>query len=120
VRSVELKKRYGIERDPGFIDNGGYLRGHAHNNYLEALASTGIFGGLAFLAFCVYWTGEALRSRYAFIFVPLIAAFLVSGLFTNTFFDSETLNCILLLYLFSQWTFRWEETNPLIPPLSPV
>jgi hypothetical protein len=49
-----------------------------------------------------------------------MVAFLVSGLFTNTFFDSETLNCILLLYLFSQWTFRWEETNPLIPPLSPV
>lgn len=120
VRSVELKERYGIEKEPGFEDYGGYLRGHSHNNYFEALASTGIFGGLAFLAFCVYWTREALRSRYAFIFVPLIAAFLVSGLFTNTFFDSETLNCILLLYLFSQWTFRWEETNPLIPPLSPV
>lgn len=35
VHSVELKKRYGIGTDDGIIENEGYLRGHAHNNYLE-------------------------------------------------------------------------------------
>ena len=120
VRSVELKGRYGIEKDEWVTENGGYLRGHAHNNYFEALASTGLFGGLAFLGFCGCWTREALRSRYAFIFVPLIVAFLVSGFFANTFFDSETLNCILLIYYFSQWTFHWEKTQPITSPLSPA
>ena len=120
VHSVELKERYGMDTDPGIVDNGGYMRGHAHNNCFEALASTGLFGGLAFLGFCGCWTREALRSRYAFIFVPLIVAFLVSGFFANTFFDSETLNCILLIYYFSQWTFHWEKTQPVTSPLSPA
>lgn len=122
VHSVELKERYGIEKDSIMLDGKlqPYQRGHAHNNYLEALASTGLFGGLAFLGFCGCWTREALRSRYAFIFVPLIVAFLVSGFFANTFFDSETLNCILLIYYFSQWTFHWEKTQPVTSPLSPA
>ena len=124
VHAVELKERYGIEKDSGVIENGKwkmiYFRGHAHNNYFEALASTGLFGGLAFLGFCGCWTREALRSRYAFIFVPLIAAFLVSGLFSNTFFDSETLNCIFLIYYFSQWVLHQEKVHSLTPPLSPA
>lgn len=106
IRSAELKKEFGLPPDRKFKkqknSESGYLQRHAHNNYLEAFASTGVFGGLAFLGFCFCWTREAWRSRYAFIFVPLIAAFLVSGLFENTFFDSEVLNCILLIYLFSQ------------------
>lgn len=109
VHSVELKKRYGMEKDEGIAVNEIYLRGHAHNNYLEALASTGIFGAVAFLGFCGLWTREALRSCYACIFVPLIVAFLVSGFFTDTFFDSETLNGILLIYFFSQWIFHREK-----------
>ena len=109
VHSVELKKRYGMEKDEGIAVNEVYLRGHAHNNYLEALAATGTFGAVAFLGFCGVWTREALRSRYACIFVPLIVTFLVSGFFTDTFFDSETLNCILLIYFFSQWNFHREK-----------
>ena len=112
ARSAELKKEFGLPPDQKFkrqknVED-GYLRRHAHNNYLEAFASTGVFGGIAFLGFCFCWMREAWRSRYASMFVPLIAAFLVSGLFENTFFDSEVLNCILLIYLFSQIVFDTE------------
>src|SRR5690606_23173952 len=65
VRSVELKQRYGIPKDEGVLEGGGYgyLPGHSHNNYLEAFASTGVFGGFAVLGFCAWWVREAYRSR---------------------------------------------------------
>ncbi|MEX2577581.1 MAG: O-antigen ligase family protein [Verrucomicrobiales bacterium] len=109
IYSVELKERFGFEKDT--VDASGepvFFKGHAHNNYLEAFASTGVLGGIAFLGFCFCWLREAWRSEHAAIFVPLIAAFLVSGFFENTFFDSEVLNCILLIYLFSQIVFNRE------------
>lgn len=115
VHSADLKERYGFEKDRRRKVEGQrrreayYFQGHAHNNYLEAFASTGIPGGLAFLAFCAYWVAEASRSRYRLLFLPLILAFLVSGFFENTFFDSEVLNAILLIYLFSQILFREER-----------
>lgn len=106
--SAELKERYGFEKDVvkgwGKPERLIYFKGHAHNNYLESFASTGVFGGLSFIAFCLAWLGEARRGRHAIFFVPPIAAFLVSGVFENTFFDSEVLNCILLLYLFTRWS----------------
>lgn len=115
ARSAELKKEFGLPKDKKFKKQknaeGGYLRRHAHNNYLEAFASTGVLGGLAFLGFCLCWTREAWRSRYAFLFVPLIAGFLVSGMFENTFFDSEVLNCVLLIYFFSQIAFDHENSS---------
>jgi hypothetical protein len=42
------------------------------------------------------------------LLLPLISAFVVSGLFENTFSDSEVLNCILLIWLASQWLFAAE------------
>ncbi len=114
LQSAELKERYGFEKDVSWRDGKrqppSHLVRHAHNNYLEAFASTGVFGGLAFLAFCCAWMREARRSRHAPLFVPPIAAFLVSGLFENTFFDAEVLNCILLVWLLSQWVFESEES----------
>ncbi|NLT72243.1 MAG: O-antigen ligase family protein [Verrucomicrobiaceae bacterium] len=108
--SVVLKERYGFAMDTVDLQgNPVFFKGHAHNNFLEAFASTGLFGGIALLGFCYHWVRESLRGRYSLIFVPLIAAFLVSGLFENTFYDSEVLNCILLIYLFSQWTGRGRE-----------
>jgi len=112
IRSAGLKKDFGLPPDQKFKRQknaeDGYLKRHAHNNFLEAFASTGVFGGIAFLGFCFCWMREAWRSHYAMLFVPLIAAFLVSGFFENTFFDSEVLNCILLIYLFSQIVFDAE------------
>lgn len=108
LHSAELKERYGFEKD--VVKKRGqprqvvYFQGHAHNNYLEAFASTGFAGGIAFLAFCLCWLREARRHPHALFFVPGVCAFLVSGCFENTFFDSEVLNCLLLLYLFMRWT----------------
>lgn len=112
LQSSELKKRYGFEKErswrQGKRQEPAHLQRHAHNNYLEAFASTGVLGGVAFIAFCASWLREARRSRHALFFVPAIVAFFVSGLFENTFFDSEVLNCILLLYLVTQWSLARE------------
>ncbi len=119
LQSAKLKERYGFPKDVSW--KGGkrlppsHLQRHAHNNYLEAFASTGMFGGIAFLAFCFCWMREARSSGQAVVFVPLIAAFFVSGLFENTFFDAEVLNCILLVWLFSQWTFAKEALAGIKP-----
>lgn len=111
--SAELKERYGFEKDTirilGKKPQVIYYKSHAHNNILESFASIGVLGGIAFLGFCYAWVGEMRRSRYALLFVPLIGAFFVAGLFENTFYDSEVLNCILLIYLASQWTLSREK-----------
>jgi len=111
--SAALKERYGFKKDivrrPGEKPEVIYFKGHAHNNILESFASTGLFGGIAFLGFCYAWTREMRRSRNALVFVPLIGAFFIAGLFENTFYDSEVLNCILLIYLASQWTLSREK-----------
>ena len=97
-QTIELKKRYGMPPDY----RGKYLSFHAHNNYLEAFASNGIFGGLAFFAFCLFWFYELYRSSHAKLyFLPIVVGFFVSGLFENTFTDSEVLHTIMLLYFFS-------------------
>lgn len=123
VRSAELKKELGMPPDKKFKKQrnaeDGFLTRHAHNNYLEALASTGILGGLAFLGFCSCWLREAWRHREtALLFVPLIGAFLVSGFFENTFFDSELLSAILLVWCFSQVLFDREDRDPPVTPTS--
>lgn len=107
LQSAALKDRYGFEKDVvrkrGQAKQITYFQGHAHNNVLESFASTGAAGGLAFLAFALCWLRESWRSRHGLFFAPVVAAFLVSGMFENTFFDSEVLNCLLLLYLVTQW-----------------
>lgn len=116
--SAELKERYGFEKDTirirGKKPQVIYFKSHAHNNILESFASIGVFGGIAFLGFCYAWVREMRRSRYALLFVPLIGAFFVAGLFENTFYDSEVLNCILLIYLASQWTLSREKREGLL------
>lgn len=113
--SVGVKERYDFPKDYTWKNKKrqppSHIKGHAHNIYLEAFASTGIFGGIAFLAFCFCWFREAKRSRYMALTLPLVIAFLVSGLFENTFFDAETLNVILLIWLFSQWLFAQERDH---------
>lgn len=115
TRSLELKEEFGT---------GAYLHlpagerpkegpGHAHNNYLEAFATTGIFGGLAFLGFCFFWMVEALGSaRYRLLLVPLVSSFLATGLFDSTFFDGEIANSVMLLYVVSQILLARENVDP--------
>jgi O-antigen ligase len=128
LQSAALKERYGFEKDVvrkrGQARQVTYFQGHAHNNILESFASMGVVGGLAFLAFVLLWLREAWRSRYGLFLAPPIVAFLVSGMFENTFFDSEVLNCLLLLYLITQWVRveegegRFTAPEPALPPES--
>lgn len=119
LHSAELKERYGFEKEVSWVAGKrqppSHLERHAHNNYLEAFASTGAIGGLAFLAFCWSWLRECRRSGFGHLLVPLVVAFLVSGLFENTFFDGEPLNAVLLVWLFSQWLFAGEAHSDLAP-----
>jgi O-antigen ligase len=115
LQSAALKERYGFEKD--VVRKRGqprqviYFQGHAHNNVLESLASMGVAGGVTFLAFALSWLREAWRSRHGLLLAPPVVAFLVSGMFENTFFDSEVVNCLLLLYLITQWV-REAECDP--------
>lgn len=80
-----------------------HFKGHAHNNYLEAFAGTGVLGGIAFAGFCGAWIYECSRRKDLQIFIlPSAVAFAVSGLFESSFIDSEVVNVVMLLYLVSQ------------------
>ncbi|MCR9203954.1 MAG: O-antigen ligase family protein [Halobacteriovoraceae bacterium] len=88
ANSIDIKKRHGIGSQ--------HFAGHAHNNALEHLASTGILGFLAFIVFCLLWLKEAYEEPILFAFVM---SFLMSGLFQYTFGDGE--NLFLIFGIFS-------------------
>jgi O-antigen ligase len=115
MRSVELKKEYGLPPDvPAEQSAAGesrYLRLHAHNNYLEAFAATGVFGGLCFIGFVLTWLREAWQTRFKVFLCPLVVTFLVSGLFENTFYDSEVMSCIFLMYFCTQGALDRERVD---------
>jgi len=121
--SAAMKERWGFEKDllwrRGHRPERRHLSGHAHNNLLEAFASTGLLGGLALLGFCWCWLLEAWRSGRAVVLVPPFVAFVVGGLTENTFYLSATLHAVLLLYLASQWTIIRALTPPSRPSPSP-
>ena len=109
-QSDKLKQSYGMPPD---WRKRTYFRGHAHNNFLESFASNGIFGGLALIAFCGFWLKEAWASSDGRrFFVPIVLAFIASGLVENTFTDSEVLHTILFLYVLSHVVLRSEEGKP--------
>ncbi|MDF1813653.1 MAG: O-antigen ligase family protein [Verrucomicrobiales bacterium] len=118
----DLKLKYDMPEDqPTWSeDENGELRivgmkrmsSHAHNNYLEAFASTGVFGGLAFLAFTGFWFREINSDPVAkIVFVPAIVAFAVAGFFENTFTDSEVLHWIVFVYIASQLFLLSDRNN---------
>lgn len=79
------------------------FQGHAHNNFLEALASTGIFGFLALLFFHIFWFMEGLKRKdiFASITPAFVFALFVMGQFQYTLGDGENLFLIMLYYLIS-------------------
>lgn len=88
ANSIAIKKRHDIGHQ--------HFAGHAHNNALEHLASTGALGFLAFIIFCLLWLKETYREPIVFSFVM---SFLISGLFQYTFGDGE--NLFLIMGIFS-------------------
>ena len=94
--SFEIKRRHNID----YADFGG----HAHNNYLEILAGSGIFAFLSLLAFLTYWWREvwARADDLTIILIPFLVSFLFSGLFQNTITDGENMFVIMFIYTVSQ------------------
>ena len=77
------------------------LGGHAHNNLLEYLASTGIIGFVCLLLFKLSWLRESYKRDdfIAELSFPFVLSFIVSGMFQYTFGDGE--NLFLIMGLFS-------------------
>ena len=94
--AFDIKKRNGID----FAE----FYGHAHNNYLEYLASMGIFGFLSILFFVFFWFREVLKRKdhFGLIMAPLVVSFAISGLFQNTINDGENMFVIMFLYSITQ------------------
>lgn len=94
--SFEIKRRHDIE----YADFGG----HAHNNYLEILAGSGIFAFLSLLAFLGCWWREVWTRAddFSIILIPFLVSFLFSGLFQNTITDGENMFVIMFIYTVSQ------------------
>lgn len=86
-----IKKRHAIER-PG-------IGGHAHNNFLEHLASTGFMGALAFLLFTLVWLWRTYQHQQ--LLFPFVVSFIVSGMTQYTFGDGENLFLIMSLFALS-------------------
>ncbi len=96
--SERIKKEHDIAY-PDFIS-------HAHNNYLELWADSGIFGLLAFLGFLWSWFFESWRRQdiVGDITLSVIVALAVSGLFQCTIIDGENTFAIMFIYGLSQVT----------------
>lgn len=116
-RCVTLKQEIGLDHDWFRVEEDKtrvpiHFKGHAHNEYLESFASTGVLGGVFFLGFCGCWCWEVWRGRLARrMFLPVILAFAVSSLVQNMFTDSEVLNFVLLIYFVSQLVLDWQDSE---------
>lgn len=101
--SSRLKEQYGL----GDIQ----FAGHAHNNFFEHLASTGIIGFLALLFFHLFWFLEMMKRKDVVgdITLPFIVAFSVSGLFQYNVGDAENLFMIMMVYALSQIYWRGDD-----------
>ena len=78
--------------------------GHAHNNYLEFLASTGIFGFFSILIFVGFWIKEvwSREDDLSVVLLPFVISFAIAGLFQNTINDGENMFVIMFIYSLSQ------------------
>ncbi len=97
----EIKARHNIAY-PNF-------GGHAHNNYLEHLASTGIVGFLAIIFFSLAWIFESYK-RFE-LFFPLALSFFISGQAQYTFGDGENLFLLIPLAIFPFIISRVKSQN---------
>ena len=96
MMSIPLKLKYGIEAT--------HFGGHAHNNYLEALASTGIVGFICFMGWQIFWLIEMNKREdlMAKIAIPFIVAFIVGGMTQATFTLGANLFFIMGFYTLTQ------------------
>jgi O-antigen ligase len=107
-QSVAIKKRHHIEAD--------YYSGHAHNNYLEMLADTGVLGFVFFVIWQIFWFMELFKRKdfLSYLLLPLIVTFIVGGLTQATFTLGGNLILSMSLYAISQmkvWNLDQSKNN---------
>jgi O-antigen ligase len=95
ARVTELKKKYKVPF-PNFA-------GHAHNNFLEILATTGFIGAFFFALFCISWLFESYR--FHSISLPFALNFIISGTVQYTYGDGENLFLILNFWALTVLSF---------------
>lgn len=98
-QSVALKEKYDLPH-PEF-------QGHAHNNFIEHLASTGGVGFIFLVAFHLLWLFESYRKKgvHGKLVFPFVVTFIVTGMFQYTFGDGENVFFIMAIYALSQVDF---------------
>ncbi len=101
----EIKYRYNIEKQK--------FCGHAHNNFLEILSTTGGLGLLFFIGWLSCWIYETykkddLKAKLSF---PMIAVFVVGGLTQSTFTIGASLILITPMYLLMNIKLNGEFTS---------
>jgi len=89
---ANIKAKYKIDRPHNI--------GHAHNNFLEHLASTGIIGFIIVMLFHLAWLKESYfdPGLFGIIVFPFLIGFIVSGTVQYTFGDGENLFFVLGLF----------------------
>lgn len=93
---IAIKKEKGIEAQ--------HFGGHAHSNYFEMLASTGLLGASLFILWQIVWFIELSKKNdvISFIGIPLIIVFVIGGLTQATFTLGANLFLIMPLYCLTQ------------------
>lgn len=94
--SYSLKDKYKIEAP--------HFGGHAHSNYFEMLASTGLVGFIFFMLWLFFWFAEMLRrdDLVGKIGLAFIIVFVVGGLTQATFVLGANLFFIMPVYALTQ------------------
>jgi O-antigen ligase len=94
--SREIKSRYHLPH----ADFGG----HAHNDFLEILATSGLLGAICFVLWFGFWANEMWRKKGLFrdLVFPFIVAVVVSGFTQVTFSDGENTFFLMIVYALSQ------------------
>lgn len=94
--SIEIKKRYGISEQ--------HFGGHAHNNFFEIMATTGIIGLLCYLFWLIAWFIEMYKrdDLISRITLPFIVVFVVGGLTQATVSLGVNLFFVMAVYSISQ------------------
>lgn len=98
--SIRLKEKH----DLAYKDFGG----HAHNNFIEFMVGTGIFGLVAIVLFHGFWFVESFGRKDLLgpIFSSSVVALIVSGQVQCTMSDGENMFVIMFFYAISQATLN--------------
>lgn len=103
---VKIKEKYNLPYSE--------MVGHAHNNFLEILATMGGIGFILLVLFHLAWIYEMHKRNdlIGHLVLPVIVALAVSGQAQYTFGDGENMFFLMSLYSLSMLRLRSEDTIP--------